>query len=149
MSQHDERQAHPITTSRLGSQHAPVVVEDDSSTFVKAREEGVPGAYPTNVYAPETAIPPPPPGIDLPLVIPSKSLSGYRIALAVLLVLVVALGSLEVIQLAAQLSLFSYSSVPASSNHAGVTSAHSAKSPQQPSPGARENPLTRPLNHFG
>lgn len=142
MAQQDEWQAHPINASRLGRQHAPNMEADDSPTFVKARDEGVPRTYPTHVYAPETAIPPPPPGIDLPPVISSKSLSGYRIALAVLLVLVVALGSLEMIQVAAHLSLFSYSSGSASSNQAGITSAQSATSPQQPSPDARVTPAT-------
>ena len=142
MTQQDEWQVHPINASRQGKQHAPNMVADDSPTFVKPAYEGSPQSFSPYTYAPETAIPPPPPGIDLPPVISSKSLSGYRIALAVLLVLVVALGSLEVIQLAAHLSLFSYSSGPASWNQVGITSAHSATSPQQPSPDARVTPAT-------
>jgi hypothetical protein len=98
MAQQDEWQSHPINVSRQGRQHAPNMEADNSSTYVKPALEGSMQSFSPYTYAPETAIPPPPPGIDLPLVIPSKSISGYRIALAVLIVLVVALGSLEVIQ---------------------------------------------------
>ncbi len=98
MAQQDEWQTHPINESRQGRQHAPNMEADNSSTYVKPALEGSMQSFSPYTYAPETAIPPPPPGIDLPLVIPSKSISGYRIALAVLIVLVMALGSLEVIQ---------------------------------------------------
>jgi hypothetical protein len=98
MTQQDEWQAHPINASRQGNQHAPNMEADNSSTYVKPAHEGSAQSFYPYTYAPETAIPPPPPGINLPRVIPSKSFSGYRITLAVLIVLVVALGSLEVIQ---------------------------------------------------
>ena len=98
MTQQDEWQAHPINASRQGRQHAPNMEADNSSTYVKPAYKGSPQSFSPYTYAPETAIPPPPPGIDMPLVIPSKRFSGYRIALAVLIVLVVALGSLEVMQ---------------------------------------------------
>jgi hypothetical protein len=98
MTQQNKWQAHPSYVSRQGRQHAPNMEADNSSTYVKPALEGSMQSFSPYTYAPETAIPPPPPGIDLPLVIPSKSFSGYRIALAVLIVLVMALGSLEVIQ---------------------------------------------------
>lgn len=142
MLQQDPLQTHLSSARMPAWQHAPNMVADDSPTFVKPAYEGSPQSFLPYTFAPETAIPPPPPGRDLPPVVSSKSLSGYRIALAVLLVLVVALGSLEMIQLAAHLSLFSYSSGSASSNQAGVTSAHSATSPQQSSPSARVTPDT-------
>jgi hypothetical protein len=98
MTQQNKWQAHPSYVSRQGRQHAPNMEADNSSTYVKPALEGSAQSFYPYTYAPETAIPPPPPSIDLPLVIPSKSFSGYRIALAVLIVLVMALGSLEVIQ---------------------------------------------------
>ncbi len=98
MAQQDEWQTHPINASRQGRQHAPNMEADNSSTYVKpAHERSAQSFYPYT-FAPETAIPPPPPGIDLPLVSSSKRFSGYRIALSVLIVLFVALGSLEVMQ---------------------------------------------------
>ncbi len=98
MTQQDEWQAHPIKASRQGNQHAPNMEADNSSTYVKPAHEGSAQSFYPYTFAPETAIPPPPPGLDLPLVSPSKRFSGYRIALSVLIVLVVALGSLEVMQ---------------------------------------------------
>jgi hypothetical protein len=99
MTQQDEWQAHPFSASRKGRQHAPNMEADDSSTYVKPTYMGSAQSFSPYTYAPETAVPPPPPGIDLPLVIPSKRFSGYRIALAVLIMLVVALGSLQVVQI--------------------------------------------------
>jgi hypothetical protein len=83
MTQQDEWQAHPINASRQGRQHALNMEADNSSTYVKPPHEGSAQSFYPYTYAPETAIPPPPPGIDLPLVIPSKSFSGYRIGLSV------------------------------------------------------------------
>jgi hypothetical protein len=120
MTQQDEWQAHPINASRQGRQHAPNMEADNSSTYVKPAYEGSPQSFSPYTYAPETAIPPPPPGIDLPLVIPSKSFSGYRIALAVLIVLVVALGSLELLQVATHTLGVQDPSLSAGSNQAGI-----------------------------
>jgi hypothetical protein len=121
MTQQDEWQAHPINASRQGRQHAPNMEADNSSTYVKPAHEGSAQSFYPYTYAPETAIPPPPPDIDLPLVIPSKSFSGYRIALAVLSVLVVVLGSLELLQVVTHTLLATDPSVSASSNQAGIT----------------------------
>ena len=85
-------------------------------------------------YSPETAIPPPPPGIYSPLVSQPKRNTGYQVALAVLTVLVVALGSLEVIQLAAHTPLTTYPSGSTGSKQAGITSAQRAMTPHKTVP---------------
>lgn len=134
MSQQDEWQAHPFNARRQGMQHSPNMVADDASTFVKSLDEGSPRSYPAYIYSPETAIPPPPPGIHSPLVSPSKRDSGYRIALAVLIILVMALGSLEVIQMTAHAPLTTYSSGSVGTNQAGITSARHVTASQKTLP---------------
>jgi len=142
MSQQDEWQAHPFNASIQGRQYAPNMETDDSSTFVKSLDEGSPRSYPPYVYSPETAMPPPPPGIDSQLVSPSKRDSGYRIALAVLIILVVALGSLEVFQMTAHTPLTTYSSGSTGTNQAGITSAQHATASQRTLPARRVTPGT-------
>src|SRR5437016_1931740 len=101
MSQNDQWQSHPSYSSMPGSQYCSNMGADDSSTFVKPLHEGSSQSFSPYVYSPETVIPPPPPGMYAPLLFQQKRNTGYKIALAVLTVLVVGLGFLEVIQLAA------------------------------------------------
>ena len=129
MSQQDQWQAHPYYTSMPGRQHCPNREANDSSTFVNPLHEGSLQSFSPYVYSPETAIPPPPPGMHTPLVFQPKRNTRYQIALAVLTVLVVALGSLEVIQLAAHTPLTTYPSGSTGSNQAGITSAQRAVAP--------------------
>jgi hypothetical protein len=65
-------------------------------------------------------MPPPPPGIDAPFVPQLKRNRGYLIALVVLSVLVVALGSLEFLQVITQTPGTPSPSVSAGSNQAGI-----------------------------
>ncbi len=129
MSQQDQWQAHPSYTSMPGRQHCPNREADDSSTFVNPLHEGSSQSFSPYVYSAETVMPPPPPGIYSPLVSQPKRNTGYQIALAVLTVLVVALGSLEVIQLAAHTPLTTYPTGSTGSNQAGITSAERAMTP--------------------
>jgi hypothetical protein len=129
MSQQDQWQAHPSYPSMPGRQLCPNREANDSSTFVNPLHEGSSQSFSPYVYSPETAIPPPPPGIYSPLIFQPKRNTRYQIALAVLIVLVVALGSLEIIQLAAHTPLTTYPSGSAGSKQAGITSAQRAMTP--------------------
>jgi hypothetical protein len=121
MSQLDQWQAHPSNVSMPGRSPYAKMGADDSSTFVKPLHEGSSQSFSPYEYAPETAMPPPPPGMYAPLVFQPKRNTGYQIALAVLIVLVVALGSLEVIQLAAHTPLMTYPSGSTGSKQAGIS----------------------------
>jgi hypothetical protein len=123
MSQQDQWQAHPSYSNMPGRQHRSNMGVDDSSTFVHPLHEGSSQSFSPYVYSPETAMPPPPPGMYSPLIFQPKRNTGYQIAFAVLTVLVVALGSLEVIQLAAHTPFMTYLSGSAGSKLAGFTSA--------------------------
>ncbi len=142
MSQQDQWQAHPYYTSMPGRQHCPNREANDSSTFVNPLHEGSLQSFSPYVYSPETAIPPPPPGIYSPLISQPKRNTRYQIALAVLLVLVVALGSLVVIQVTAHTPLTTYTSGSAGSNQTGTTSAQHATTPQKATPGRILTPGT-------
>jgi len=85
-------------------------------------------------YSPETAIPPPPPGIVSPRVSQPKRNTSYQVALTVLTLLVVVLGSLEVVQLAEHTLFPSYPSGSTGSNQAGISTAQYRTSSFKPAP---------------
>ncbi len=132
MSQQDQWQAHPSNASMPGRSHYPGMVADDSSTFVKPLHEGSSQSFSPYAYSPETAMPPPPPGIYSPLVSQPKRNTGYQITLAILTLLVVMLGSLEVVQLAAHTLLTTYPSGSTGSNQAGTSPAQHTTSHFKP-----------------
>ena len=68
MSQQNQWQAHPSNASMLGRSHYPNMGADDSSTFVNPLHEGSSQSFSPYAYSPETAIPPPPPGVNSPRV---------------------------------------------------------------------------------
>ena len=110
MLKQDHWQTHPSYAKMPGRNHSPNMGSDDSSTFVNPLHEGSSQSFCPYAYSPETAIPPPPQGIDSPFVSKPKRNTGYQVALAVLTLLVVMLGSLEVVQLAAHTPLTTYPS---------------------------------------
>jgi hypothetical protein len=120
MSQQDQWQTHPSYLGMSGKQYLPNSAEGDSSTCVNPVPVGLSPSYFPYGCSTETAIPPPPPGIDVPFVPQSKRNTGYLIALVVLSVLVVALGSLELLQVVAQTLSVPYPSVPAGSHQAST-----------------------------
>lgn len=142
MSQQDQWQTHLSYSSLPGRQHCPNMGVDDSSTFVKPLHEGSSQSFSPYTCSTETAMPPPPPGMYSPLVSQPKRNTGYQIALAVLTLLVVTLGSLDVIQVAAHPSLTTYPSGAAGSNQAGTTSAQHATASQKTSSGRILTPGT-------
>ncbi len=121
MSQHDQWQGYPSYTPLSGKQDSSNRADDDSSTFVSPFHVESSQFFSPYGCSPKTAIPPPPPGIDAPFVPQSKRNTGYLIALVVLSVLVVVLGSLEILQVATHISGVPYPSVSAGSNQAGIT----------------------------
>jgi len=134
MLQQDHWQTHPSHAKMPGRNHAPSMGEDDSSTFVNPLHDGSSQSFSPYAYSPETAIPPPPPGIDSPHVSQPKRNTGYQVALAVLTLLVVVLGSLEVVQLAAHTLLTTYPSGSTGSNQAGISPAQHTRSLFKPVP---------------
>jgi hypothetical protein len=134
MSQQDQWQAHPSYTSMPGRQHCPNREADDSSTFVKPLHEESSQSFSPYVYSPETAIPPPPPDLYPPLLSQPKRNRGYQIALAVLTLLVVMLGALEVVQVTAQTPLTTYPSGSTGSKQADITPAQHTTSPIKTTP---------------
>jgi hypothetical protein len=102
MSQQNQWQTHLSSAKISGRNSSPNMGVDDSSTFVNPIHDGSSQQFFPYTFSPETVIPPPPPGMPSPRVLPSKSNRGYQIALAVLTVFVVVLGSLEVIQFVAR-----------------------------------------------
>lgn len=102
---------------------------DDSSTFVNPLHEGSSQYISPYPYAAGTAIPPPPPDLYPPLPSQPKRNQKYFIALTVLTLLVVMLGSLEVVQLAAHSLLPTYPAGSTGSIQAGISPAQHRTSP--------------------
>jgi hypothetical protein len=100
MSQQQQLLAHPSHSSMPVSNLYPNMPADDSSTFVKPLHEGSTQSFSPYTRSAETAIPPPPPYLyPQPPSYPKRN-RGYLIAIALLTLMVMGLGSLEVIQLA-------------------------------------------------
>ena len=133
MSQQNQWHAHSSNASMLGRSHHPNMGADDS-TFVNPLHEGSSQSFSPYTYSPETAIPPPPPGIDSPRVSQPKRNTGFQVALAVLTLLVVVLGSLEVVQLTAHTLFPAYPSRSTASNQAGISPAQHMTSPLKTTP---------------
>ena len=100
MSRQNPWRAYPASGRSPERHYTPHMGADDSSTFVKPLHAGSSQTYSPYGFSTETAMPPPPPGIDAPVVAQLKRNTGYLIALVVLSGLVVTLGSLEILQVA-------------------------------------------------
>jgi hypothetical protein len=120
MSQQDPWQIHLFSAKISGRNSFPIVGADDSSTFVNPLHEGSSQSFSPYGFSTETAMPPPPPGIDAPIVPQSKRNIGYLIALVVLSMLVVVLGCLEILQVAAHTPGVPDLSVSTGSNQASI-----------------------------
>jgi hypothetical protein len=129
MSQQDPWQAHLSYPYMSGKQDSSNRAEDDSSTFISPFHVGSSQSFSPYGCSTETAMPPPPPGIDAPFVPHSKRNTGYLIALVVLSVLVVVLGSLALLQVAAYTLGVPDSSVSAGSHQASIIPTQHAAAP--------------------
>jgi hypothetical protein len=130
MSYQEQRYANPSNSSNTGDYPYQNMSTDVSSTFVKPLHDGSSQLTSVYTHSTDTAIPPPPPPYLYPQ-LPSqpKRNSGYLIAIAVLVLMVVGLGSLEVVQLAGGklLSNSPYGSMGANqSSQSATTSAQHA-----------------------
>ena len=134
MSQQDQWQAHPSNASMPGRNHSPSMGADDSSTFVKPLHAGSSQYTSPYPYTAGTAIPPPPPDLYPPLPPQPKKNRVQVIAITLLAVLVVLVGSLEVVQLAVPTLLTTYPSGSTESNQAGISPAQHTTSPFKPAP---------------
>jgi hypothetical protein len=126
-------QAHPSDTN---------TPTDISSTFVKPLHAGSSQYTSPYPYAAGTAIPPPPPDLYPPLPSQPKRNRGYFIAITVLTLLVVVLGSLEAVQLTAHTPLTTYPSGSTGSNQAGISSVQHTASPFKTTPARIGTPGT-------
>ncbi len=126
MSQENPWQTDPSSAKISRRDSFPNIGVDDSSTFVNSLHDGSSQQFFPYTFSSEPVIPPPPPGMSSPRGTPSKSNRRYQIALAVLVVFVALLGSLEVFQFAAHSPLVSYLS---GSSQAGIIPNLSATAP--------------------
>jgi hypothetical protein len=129
MSQQDYWQAHPSYSGMAGKQHSENLGANDLPTFVNPLHDGSSQHYFPYTFSSETVIPPPPPGVVSPRGTPSKSNRGYQIALAILALFVVVLGSLEVIQLVVHTPLVTNPSGSTRSSQAGIIPTRYATAP--------------------
>ena len=132
MSQHERLYTHPPDSSMTAGHPFLSMPTDISSTFVKPLHDGAPQSPSPYTFSAGTAIPPPPPDLYPPLPSQPKRNRGYFIALTVLTLLVVVLGSLEVVQLAAHSLLPTYPSESTGSSQAGISPAQHTTSPFKP-----------------
>ncbi len=110
------------------------MVVDDSSTFVKSLHAGSSQDTAPYPYSAGTAIPPPPPDLYPPLPAHPKRNRVHVIAITVLTLLVMMLGSLEVVQLAAHTLFPTYPSGSTGSNQEGISPAEHTMSPALTTP---------------
>src|SRR5690348_5260265 len=95
---HQQRwQTYPSNANTSARTPNPNMQEDDSTTFVKPRYEGSAQPFTPYTYS-EGEIPPPPPYLYQQLPHQPKRKRWYVIAIVLLTLLLVGLGSLEVIQ---------------------------------------------------
>lgn len=118
-------QAHPSDTNMR---------TDVSSTFVKPLHAGSSQYTSPYPYSAGTAIPPPPPDLYPPLPPQPKKNRVQVIAITIRAVLVVLLGSLEVVQLAVPTLLTMYPSGSMGSKQAGISTTQHTTSPFKPVP---------------
>ncbi len=129
MSRQDQWQPYPSNASMPGRSHYLSMVADDSSTFVKSLQAGSSQYTSPYPYATGTAIPPPPPDLCPPLPFQPKRNRVHMIAITLLAVLVVGLGSLEVVQLTTHTLFPTFPYGAAGSNQAGISPAQHTTSP--------------------
>jgi hypothetical protein len=121
MSQQETHSAYPFNTRIPGGNSN--IQGDSSTTFVKPLHEGSSQPFTPYSFSPDTAIPPPPPYLYQQLLHQPKRNRGYIIAIALLTLLVVGLGTLEVFQVSGGKLLAQDSYRSTGSNQLSMTSA--------------------------
>ena len=131
---HQQRwQTYPSNASTSARTPNPNMQEDDLATFVKPRYEGSAQPFTPYTYS-EGDIPPPPPYLYQQLPHQPKRNRGYVIAIVLLTLLVVGLGSLEVFQVAGGNLLAQKTNRSSGSNQSSMTSAQHASASQKTTP---------------
>ncbi len=131
MTHQQQWQTYPFNASTSARTPNPNMQEDDSTTFVKPRHEGSAQPFTPYTYA-EGDIPPPPPYLYQELPHQPKRNRGYVIAIVLLTLLVVGLGTLEVYQVTGGKSLAPDPNLSQGSNQPSLTSAlHASVSRKQ------------------
>src|SRR6266581_5276775 len=100
MSYQKQRYANRANSSKTGDYPYQNTSMDASSTFVKPLHDGSSQSPSVYTYSTGTAIPPPPPYLYPQLPSQPRRNRGYLFAIVVLALMLVGLGSLEVVQLA-------------------------------------------------
>ena len=132
MSQQEEHSAYPFNTRIPGGNTNTQA--DSSTTFVKPLHEGSSQPFTPYTFSEETAIPPPPPYLYQQFPHQPKRNRGYIIAIVLLTLLVVGLGTLEVFQVAGGKLLAQDPNRSTGSNQSSMTSAQHTSASHKATP---------------
>jgi hypothetical protein len=132
MSPQERLSTHPSDSRRTGGYPCPSISSDASSTFVKPLHAEASQSSSPYPYAEGTAIPPPPPYLSPSL--PSQPKRNRVPVITILAVLVVLLGSREIVQLAAPSLLKTSPSGSTGSKQAAISPKQQTTSPFKPTP---------------
>jgi hypothetical protein len=132
MSQQKEHSAYPFNTRMPWGK--TITQGDSSTTFVKPLHERSSQPFTPYTFSQDTAIPPPPPYLYQQLPHQPKRNRGYVIAIVLLTLLVVGLGSLEAFQVAGGKLLAHDSNRSNGSNQSSTTSAQHTSAPHKATP---------------
>ncbi len=133
MSQQEHHSAYPSYIQMRGDNSCANRQGDSSTTFVKPLHEGSSQPFMPYMYS-EEAIPPPPPYVYQQLPHQLKRNRGYVIAMVLLTLLVVGLGSLEVFQVVGGKLLAQDSNQSQGSNQSSITTAQRAIASRKATP---------------
>src|SRR6266487_3947200 len=134
MSYQEQQYAHRYNASKTEDYPYQNMSMDDSSTFVKPLIDGSSQSSPVYTHSTGTAIPPPPPYLyPQPLSHPKRN-RGYLIAITILALMVVGLGTLEVYQFAEGKLLTTSPSGSMRANQKAITSPQHAIAPLKTTP---------------
>jgi hypothetical protein len=126
MSYQEQRYANPSPSSKTGDNPYPNMPMDDSSTFVKPLHDGSSKSHSVYTHSSDSVIPQPPPYLHSQLPSQPRRNRGYLFAIVVLALILMGLGSLEVVQLAGGKLLTNVPYWSTGSNQPATTSAQYA-----------------------
>jgi hypothetical protein len=131
MSKQEEHFAYPLNTAI--SEYNAKTQGDSSTTFVKPLHEGTSRPFTPYTFS-EEILPPPPPYLYPQILHESKRNTGYVIAIALLVLLVVGLGALEAIQVVGWRLLAQDPNQSVGLNQSSMTSEQHASASQKATP---------------
>lgn len=134
MSYQEQRYANPSDSSKTGDYPYPNMPTEISSTFVKPLHDRSSQSTSVYTHSTGTAIPPPPPYLYPQVPSRTKRNRGYLFVIAVLALMVVGLGSLEVFQFAGNALLTHDTFGSPGSHQPAITSAQHTTVPLKATP---------------